>query len=346
MSGGVDSLVSAFLLKAQGWDVFGIHFVTGYESGPDDPPPQDPIAAAAGRIRPLAGQVGIRLSVVDVREEFKDHVVDYFTRTYKEGETPNPCLVCNPVIKFSIVFDRARQMGAQRLATGHYARIDPHGRLLRGLDRKKDQSYFLAFLTRRQLGNAVFPLGERHKKDVVALAAAEGLKPAVSESQDVCFIKDADYKTFLAREPGFEPKPGPIVDTAGRKIGTHPGLFAFTVGQRRGINIPASEPYYVVRLEPDRNRLVVGAGSDLLTDRCRVRNIRWSEEPPKEAFRADTRVRYRHRAAASSVVPIGDDAAEVRFDEPQSAVTPGQGAVFYDGDVVLGGGFISGKKRR
>lgn len=340
LSGGVDSLVSGFLLKEQGFDVFGVHFVTGYESRSGDPPCPDPTRAASERIGPLADRLGIRLHVLDIREEFERQVVQYFTRTYRQGKTPNPCLVCNPVVKFGTVFEAARKMGADRLATGHYARIDENGRLLRGRDRTKDQSYFLAFLDRRQLAGAVFPLGERRKKEVVSLAEAEALRPAAEESQDVCFVKDGDYKRFLARRPGFDPQPGPIVDTAGKRIGTHRGLFNFTVGQRRGINVPAAEPYYVVRLEPEQNRLVVGFKTALLADRCRVEAIEWPDPTAPGPFRAETRVRYRHRGAPSTVIPIGPDAAEVQFDEPQSAVTPGQGAVFYDGDAVLGGGFI------
>ncbi|MGD8367649.1 MAG: tRNA 2-thiouridine(34) synthase MnmA [Desulfobacterales bacterium] len=342
MSGGVDSLVSAFLLKVQGWEVFGVHFVTGYESRHDAAPCPDPIEAAAARMRPLADRVGIELAVIDIRAEFQRQVVEYFTRTYRGGETPNPCLVCNPVVKFGTVFTKARKLGAEKFATGHYARIDEHGRLLRGKDRTKDQSYFLAFLSQQQLAGAVFPLGARRKKDVVALAREKGLEPAGTESQDACFIKEGDYKQFLIRQPGFDPQPGPIVDLAGNQIGTHRGLFGFTVGQRRGINIPASEPYYVIRLEPDCNRLVVGHKKDLITDHCRVEAVRWPGAVPQGPFRAQTRVRYRHRAAASTVTPVGESAAVVRFDKPQSAVTPGQGAVFYDGEVVLGGGFISG----
>lgn len=340
MSGGVDSLVSAFLLKAQGREVFGVHFVTGYETRPDDAPCPDPVEAAADRMNPLADRLGIRLSVIDIRTEFRQQVVQYFTRTYRAGKTPNPCLVCNPVVKFGTVFSKARELGAERFATGHYARIDEQGRLLRGMDRTKDQSYFLAFLSPDQLAGAVFPLGTRRKKDVIALAEAEGLRPSAAESQDACFIKDGDYKQFLARQPGFDPKPGPVVDLSGNEIGTHRGLFGFTVGQRRGINIPAAEPYYVIRLEPDRNRLVVGQKEDLMTDRCRVEAVRWPRSAPVEPFRAETRVRYRHRAAASTVTPVGNDRAEVRFDRPQSAVTPGQGAVFYQGEEVAGGGFI------
>ena len=345
LSGGVDSLVSAFLLRQEGWDVFGVHFVTGYETRAGNDPCPDPVAAAADRVGPLADRLQIPLHVVDVRAEFKQSVVAYFTDTYRQGKTPNPCLVCNPVVKFGTVFEKARKMGADRFATGHYARIDDQGRLLRGIDRTKDQSYFLAFLTARQRAGAVFPLGDRRKKDVVATAEAEALVPATGESQDACFVKDGDYRAFLTQHPGFDPEPGPIVDLTGKRIGTHRGLYGFTVGQRRGINIPAAEPYYVIRLEPDRNRIVVGHKADTMTDRCRVEAIRWPGPAPRGPFRADTRVRYRHRAAASTVIPAGQQTAAVRFDTPQSAVTPGQGAVFYDGDVVLGGGFISGEDR-
>lgn len=345
LSGGVDSLTAGYLLQKQGFTVIGVHFVTGYESPSGAAANPDPVSAAAGRMGPLAERLGIRLHIEDVRAEFEHRVVRYFEATYRRGKTPNPCLVCNPTIKFQTVLEAARSLGAEKLATGHYARIlrrpDGSVRLRRGIDRSKDQSYFLAFLTPAQLDRAVFPLGEMTKEEVKALARTEHLVPAATESQDVCFIRDGDYKKFLAeRDPaGF--KPGPIVDTAGNPIGEHRGLHRFTVGQRRGIDIPAAEPYYVVRLDPAHNRLVVGFKDALYAEGCRVEQAVWPGPPPAERFEAETRLRYRHRGVPSSVIPVpnGTEAA-VAFCRPQAAVTPGQGAVFYQGDEVVGAGFI------
>jgi len=346
LSGGVDSLVAGYLLKKQGYSVFGVHFITGYESPPEAAPCPDPASAAADRIGPIAEQLGIELHIVDVRTEFEQRVVRYFTRTYREGKTPNPCLVCNPVIKFQSVFDRARQMGAQKLATGHYARIgkstDGSLRLLKGVDRSKDQSYFLAFLTIAHLGRALFPLGSTTKTEAKAFAHQKGLVPAVSESQDVCFLRGDDYKRFLAERDPEAMRPGPIVAVDGKVIGEHKGLYGFTVGQRRGINVPASEPYYVVRLDRENNRLVVGFKEALYAGRCRVEKVKWPATRPETPFQARTRIRYRHGGATSTVIPVDAETVEVVFDRPQAAVTPGQGAVFYRGDEVIGAGIISG----
>ncbi|MGA6924279.1 MAG: tRNA 2-thiouridine(34) synthase MnmA, partial [Desulfosarcina sp.] len=272
--------------------------------------------------------------------------VEYFRSAYRMGKTPNPCLVCNPEIKFGVLLEKARQLGASRLATGHYARVasgpDGRPRLLTGLDRSKDQSYFLSRLTREQLARACFPLGGWTKSGVRALAAQKGLHPSDRvESQDVCFIKSAHYTDFLAHTRGFQPLPGEIVDTAGRRVGTHDGLHRYTVGQRRGINCPAGQAYYVVRIDVTRNRLVVGFKDSLIADGCRVTGINWIADAPDRPMRVDTRIRYRHRPVPSTVSPVGPREAKLRFVEPQTAVTPGQGAVFYQGDEVVGGGWIS-----
>ena len=336
ISGGIDSLVAAYLLKQQGADVFAIHFLTGFEK---------PAQPGSKTIQDHCRQLDLPLVVVDLETSFRAVVVDYFTAVYGKGETPNPCLVCNPLIKFGALFEKARQLGATRLATGHYARVERSGqgryRLRKGVDTRKDQSYFLARLTQDQLARACFPLGEWTKQQVKVLAGEKGLRPMTrQESQDVCFIQESCYADFLTRTGGMDYPPGDIVDTAGRLVGTHNGLHQFTIGQRRGINCPASHAYYVVRIDTDNNRLVVGFKDALYTDSCRVRDINWIVGIPGEPVAVDTRIRYRHRAVASVVTPVGDDAAVVRFDAPQAAVTPGQGAVFYRGDQILGGGWI------
>ena len=333
LSGGVDSLVSAHLLKEAGNDIIGLHFVTGYESGADS-------------MASIGHQLDIPLHVIDLRRPFNRKIVAYFIRTYLGGQTPNPCLICNPLIKFGLLFEHARRLGARKLATGHYARVvrreSSDYRLFKGLDRRKDQSYFLAFLTRRHLERAVFPLGEKKKSDVKALAIEKGLQPLHrNESQDVCFIKGTAYGEFVVKEAGIQPLPGDIVDRSGRKLGRHKGLHHYTVGQRRGINCPAPHAYYVLHIDPEQNRLIVGAREETLSPRCRVEKINWIRPAPKAPLRVQTRIRYRHRAAPSTLYPRCPESADIRFDQPQSAITPGQGAVFYDDDEVLGGGLIS-----
>jgi tRNA-specific 2-thiouridylase len=337
VSGGIDSLVSAYLLKQQQSDLIGIHFLTGYEN-PDAPGPKDFPA--------FCRQLDMPVHRVDLSASFKSKVVDYFTAAYQNGKTPNPCLVCNPTIKFGALLEAARQLGASRLATGHYASVvagqNGRFRLLKGVDENKDQSYFLSRLTQAQLAQAIFPLGTWTKAQVKALAAAKGLHPLTrQESQDVCFIRDSNYSDFLARHTAIQPQPGDIVDTAGRRVGTHNGLHRYTVGQRRGINCPASQAYYVVRIDTRHNRLVVGFKEELTANSCRIKAINWITGIPKGTFAADTRIRYRHRAVPSLVTPIGRGDAQVRFERDLTAITPGQGAVFYQGDEVMGGGWIA-----
>ncbi|MFZ0243041.1 MAG: tRNA 2-thiouridine(34) synthase MnmA [Desulfobacterales bacterium] len=333
VSGGVDSLAAAARLKSQGYPLFGIHFLTGFE------PENHDVAAATDRI-------GLPLHVIDLSAAFRTRVVAYFSQTYLSGKTPNPCLVCNPAIKFGVLLDYARRLGAEYLATGHYARIvcddqrQPH--LLRGLDRSKDQSYFLAFLTRDQLARACFPLGEMTKTKVIEWAASEGLQPVTApESQDACFVSRGRYTEFLTAQASA-PAGGDIVDRDGRFLGRHAGLHHYTVGQRRGIGCPATDPYYVLRLDVDNNRLVVGSKADTFAATCRVSGINWIQSEPSGPMRVSTRIRYRHRAASSEMTPHPRHGATVTFDDPQSAVTPGQGAVFYTGDEVIGGGWIEG----
>lgn len=330
ISGGIDSLMAGYLLKQQGHDLVAVHFDTGFDA-------VDPA--------PVAAQLDIPCKVLDIREPFARNVIDYFSRTYQAGKTPNPCMVCNQTIKFGLVSAYAETLGASRIATGHYARSVADDRqrfhLYRGCDAAKDQSYFLARLSQRQLARALFPLGDLTKQDVKAMAAKNGLTPAARlESQDVCFIRGRSYGDFLRRTCGLEPRPGPIEDLHGNLLGEHNGLHLFTIGQRRGINCPAAEPYYVVRLDTARNRLVVGSKKDLLSSSCRVVDINWIVSEPAAPLRVHTRLRYRHRAALSRLVPRGDGSAVVEFETPQTSVTPGQGAVFYQDDEVLGGGWI------
>lgn len=363
ISGGIDSLVAAYLLKCQGWQPLGIHFITGFESTENhltqsrrdkDAPKTRPLDCreasgdfSAHPVMRVGEQLNIPIHFVDCSDVFRSTVVDYFCRAYAMGRTPNPCLVCNPAIKFGAVLAYARKIGANALATGHYAQVkqDKNGsyHLLRGVDAHKDQSYFLSFLTPSQLARAMFPLGGMTKESVRELGHKTGLVPAVrEESQDICFIRGQSYGEFLSRWGNLDHAPGPIEDAEGNIIGEHPGLHLFTIGQRKGINCPASEPYYVIRISPALNRLTVGFRHHLAADSCRVDNINWIQPPLSSPFEVETRLRYRHQAAPSTILPQdGGRVARVRFHMPQTAVTPGQGAVFYRGEEVLGGGWIA-----
>jgi len=350
LSGGIDSLAAAYLLKKQGHKIIGIHFITGYEPEAFNQSESEAISSnikkkAGPNISHITDQLDISAEIIDCSVEFRKNVVDYFIRTYRACRTPNPCLMCNPSIKFGTVLAFARKLGASSLATGHYARTtkDHNGRfhLLKGADQVKDQSYFLAFLTQAQLARACFPLGNMTKSEVQKLAREKGLNPLTkNQSQDICFIKNNTYGEFLALQPGFEPKPGIIEDINGNILGEHKGLHLFTIGQRRGINCPASEPYYVVRIDMEQNRLVVGLKKDLLSSECKIVNINWINQAPPSPIKVYTRVRYRSDAIPSTLFPVDRHTAIVRFKDPQFAVTPGQGGVFYIDNEVLGGGWI------
>ena len=322
VSGGIDSLITAYLLQQKGRTVFGVHFTTGYETIPCE------------NIINMCAQINLQVHIIDCQAVFRQKVIDYFIKTYQHGFTPNPCLVCNRDIKFGIVLEKARQLGAEQLATGHYVRYEK-GQLLKGFDPIKDQSYFLGCVPLSKLMQACFPLGRMTKTQVRQLADQIKLQPAaVRESQDVCFIpQDEHYSRLL------EPRPGLIENLNGEIIGKHQGLHLFTIGQRRGINCPAARPYYVVAMDSRRNRLQVGFKEDLFTNQCRVGQINWTRPVPSQAVKAQVRLRYRHQAATAIITPTGTKVI-VKFEKPQSAVTPGQAAVFYQGDVVLGGGWI------
>lgn len=338
LSGGIDSLVTAFLLKQQGVDIFGIHFITGYEGA-------DGLHTPPHRIAHLSRLLDIPIHSMDIREQFEKRVVNYFIDTYMSGKTPNPCMVCNREIKFGVMLDYARDLGAAQLATGHYARTRPIGNnrfgLEKGLDSEKDQSYFLAMLEPSQLAKACFVLGGKTKTDVRDIAKKHHLRPFhQKESQDICFIKDVSCQDFLAaRLPGrFET--GDIVDSGGSVIGRHHGLFRYTIGQRRGINCPAALPYYVLEIDAARNRLVVGYKDELYANRCYVHGINWIFRKPAEPVTVKTRIRYRHKAVDAVLTPGEMNSAVIDFADPQPAVTPGQAAVFYQGDSVVAAGWI------
>jgi len=333
VSGGVDSMVTAHLLKAAKHDIFALHFLTGYET----------VDNYTTILSEYFKKLGVKLITVNMSAHFQSHVVNYFISTYARSQTPNPCVICNAKIKFGFLRAHAMKLGAERIATGHYAQIERSetGPLLKkGIDPKKDQSYFLGLVSAKQLSYAIFPLGQWNKDNVIDYAIDKGIDHLIQpESQEVCFIQDR-YQDFLIRTACIQKKAGPIITTSGKTIGQHNGLHEFTIGQRRGINCPGPYPYYVVRLEQHANTLVVGKKEDLLSDRCSVHDINWIIVPPEFPIDIDVRIRYKTQAVKARLVPIHLNQAILYFNSKQSAVTPGQVAVFYQGDIVLGGGLI------
>jgi len=346
MSGGVDSSVSAALLKEQGYEVTGVSLQL-YDPIPRDASCRSKTCCSlddvldAGRV---AKKLGIPFEVIDMRAEFKATVIDNFISEYAAGRTPNPCIRCNNLIKFDLLLKKAQEMGADLLATGHYVRVtqDRPGvwQLKTGLDPAKDQSYFLFTLTQQQLAKLIFPVGVLEKKCVRKLAAEYNLPVAEKhESQEICFIPDNDYVGFLERN-GIEQWEGDVVTTAGEHVGRHKGLHRHTVGQRKGLGIAWHHPLHVVALDCESNKLVVGGADELLQPGLTAGNVTWVEQPAEAAFRSFCRIRYRHRPAPCLVTILDGNRFALTFDEPQMSVTPGQAAVLYDGERVLGGGWI------
>lgn len=326
LSGGVDSLAAAHLLKQQGNDLFGIHFTTGYET-------------EGTPLEKIESQLDIPIKCIELGEIFEKKVVNYFIDAYLTGLTPNPCMICNRSIKFGALHDAATGSGATAIATGHYVRYE-NNRLLKGTDRKKEQSYFLAMVGHDRLANTLFPLGNMTKKEVVQVAQANRLVPLEKkESQDICFIKKRSVSDFIAFKTGASFTPGKIVTPKGQIIGSHNGLHGFTIGQRRGINCPGPEPYYVKAIDLKRNRLIVGLKSDLLQRTLVVKDINWLIPPPSARIQVETKIRYSHTPAGSLLIPESNH-VKIIFNTPQNAVTPGQCAVFYRNDQVLGAGII------
>ncbi len=347
MSGGVDSSVAALLLKRAGYEVIGISMqLWDYSEKEDQPATQGSCCSPEDMAdaRRVAHTIGIPFYVLNMEEVFSKEVVDYFVKSYLRGETPNPCVKCNSEIKFNVLIKRAFELGAQYIATGHYARIrrDAQGRyhLLKGVDRGKDQSYFLFSLTQKTMAHVLFPVGELTKAEVRSMARQAGLKVSEkAESQEICFVEDRNYRNLLAEYAPQER--GRIVDTEGNLLGYHTGLFRYTIGQRRGLNIRnGMGPYYVVSMDREKNELIVGKEDELLSEGLYAREINWIMEPPHTPIRVEARIRYRHSPVSAIVTPHARDSALVRFSTPQRAVTPGQAVVFYRGDEVIGGGWI------
>jgi tRNA-uridine 2-sulfurtransferase len=345
MSGGVDSSVAAALLKEQGYEVIGMMLRLWSEPGKEDSNrccTPDSMAQA----RRVAAILDIPFYVIDAKDVFRETVVEYFLEGYARGETPNPCLICNRKIRWTFLLDHALALSADFMATGHYARIrkDERGKseLLRAVDRSKDQSYVLHVLNQEKLKHALFPVGEYAKTEIRQIAEKHGLPTASrKDSQDLCFLAGEDYRNFIKRNAAEMLKPGGIVTRDGRTVGEHGGLANYTIGQRKGLGLASPVPLYVLGKNAVDNTLVVGPKEELGTRELTAHDVNWvSGEAPTEPFRAEVKIRYTAKEAEALVAPVGESQVRVQFDAPQRDVTAGQAAVFYQGDVLIGGGII------
>jgi tRNA-specific 2-thiouridylase len=357
MSGGVDSSTTAALLVERGYRVIGLMMRLWSESGEGD----DRFSSnrccspeAVADARGVCQLLGIPFYLLNFEDEFKNQVVDFFLSGYARGVTPNPCLQCNRRVKFGALLDRALALGADYLATGHYARVrerENKFELLRGIDSNKDQSYALSLLTQEQLSQVMFPLGEFTKAQTREMARRFNLRVSEKhESQDLCFIADGEYRNFLRRNMPNALVPGDIVDTRGKILGRHEGLGFYTIGQRKGLGLAIGEPLFVITLDTQRNVVVVGTGDELGGRELMAGNVNWiSGDAPRNEIRIMAKIRYRAVEMPATVYPHpceteqgeqGRDCARVVFDDPLRDMTPGQAVVFYDGDVCLGGGII------
>lgn len=361
MSGGVDSSTVAAILKKQGYDLVGLSMQLWNQRRISLGSDGEPLPSRCCSLddlydaRSVAAHLNFPFYVINLEEEFERSVVAPFVESYLSGNTPSPCVACNSHLKFAKLVELAEAAGADRIATGHYARVeqkDDRYLLLKGLDERKDQSYFLFELTQEQLSKAMFPLGAMHKEQARQIARDCGLPVAEKgESQEICFIPDKDYAGFIERytaqpetEKLYQLKPkqsGLLVTVDGKVIGTHNGIHNYTVGQRRGIGLSWPEPLYVVAIDSAHNRVIVGTKEHLPGTSFLAGRTNWISIPePLAPFRTTARIRYRHKEASALVTPLGDGRVRVDFDEPQRAITPGQAVVFYDGDTVVGGGWI------
>lgn len=346
LSGGVDSAVTAYILQQAGHEVIGLTMKVW--SGESAHPQHRSACYGSDEshdiedIEKICDQIGIPFRVIDLCNEYEEVVVHYFRSEYQQGRTPNPCVICNHRLKFQLLLQKAQSLGLEfdRFATGHYARVQyntPAERyqLLKSINNTKDQSYFLAFLNQQQLRRVLFPLGDKTKEEVRKIAREIGLKVHdKKESQD---FYGGDYRELISDMPG-----GDIVDKDGNILGKHQGLHHYTIGQRKGLGITASHPLYVIEIDKKNNRVVAGKKEDLFRRELLVENFNWvSITCPEKSINADVRIRYRHKEAPAKIIPMGKESARVLFEDGQSAITPGQVAVAYEGEILLGGGLIS-----
>jgi len=345
MSGGVDSSVAAALLKEQGYEVIGMMLRLWSEPGKEESNrccTPDSMAQA----RRVAAKLDIPFYVIYAKDVFRETVVEYFLEGYARGETPNPCLICNRKIRWTFLLDHALALGADFMATGHYARVKrtENGKvdLLRAVDRNKDQSYVLHVLDQEKLKRALFPVGEFTKPEIRQIAEQHGLPTASrKDSQDLCFLAGEDYRNFLQRNAAEMLESGEIVTRDGTTIGSHNGLANYTIGQRKGLGVASPVPLYVITKDAVRNTLIVGTQDELGSKELTARDVNWvSGEAPHEPFRAEVKIRYTAKEAEAWVKPMEAGQAQVAFEAPQRDITAGQAAVFYQNDVVIGGGII------
>lgn len=337
MSGGVDSSVTAALLTEQGYHVTGVTLRLWDRENTD--------AADAASI---AASIGIPHEVWDLRREFYEAVILPFGQAYRAGQTPNPCVFCNRFLKFGAMLDMALDRGFDGIATGHYARIeqqpDGHRRLKKAVDSQKEQTYVLYSLTQRQLSHTLFPLGGYRKEEIRAYAEQHGFATAhKADSQDICFVPDGDYVGFLNRTLGIVPVPGDFLDTQGRVIGTHRGVEAYTIGQRKGLGVAFGEPRFVIDKDAAHNAVILGTNEQTFSAGLIASQLNWIENEPTAPFRTHARTRYNQIEQPATVTPLDDGRVRVVFDVPHRAITPGQAVVFYEGDTVIGGGTIEQK---
>ena len=345
MSGGVDSSVTTHLLKQQGYDVVGVTMKVW---------PQDCISRAEDKCcgpsaiadaRGVAHKLGVPHYVVDEADQFEKLVINYFSSEYRAGRTPNPCVMCNELLKFGNLWTKAAALGAEYIATGHYAIIEHHADhsvLRKGRDDRKDQSYFLFSLRQEQLGRALTPLGGMTKPEIRAIARELGLKVADKvDSQEICFVPGNDYKAFLRSHLGEEEfHRGGIYDTEGKYLADHEGIEMFTIGQRKGLPGGSPKPLYVVDIDPQTSRVIVGGEEDLICEEFEVDRVNWHVPEDEIPETLSVKIRYAHPGTEATVEPLEKHRARIRLHTPQRAVTPGQASVFYDGDRVIGGGWI------
>ncbi|MBN2187620.1 MAG: tRNA 2-thiouridine(34) synthase MnmA [Dehalococcoidia bacterium] len=365
LSGGVDSSVAALLLKEAGYEVMGVYAHLWDSSSSDQPQEQ---------AEDICRSLNIPFRIIDLQKEFERYVVDYFCQEYNQGRTPNPCIPCNQHIKFGVLLNKALSLGADYLATGHYARIEHSSdgyRLLKAKDVSKDQSYFLYTLTQEQLRRILFPVGGYTKAEIHQMAKQGGLPITTRASQDICFISPKNYRAFLAQR--FSPKPGDIIDDRGKQLGHHQGIAFYTIGQRHGLGLASGRPLYVIRIEPEHDRLVIGEGNELYSYKVTAKSPSWvTGNPPTGPINITAKIRYKSKAAEATLSPTplphpealahrnsegekqpknlaqdtlhkGKATYDVCFTQPQKAATPGQAIVFYEGNEVLGGGIIENK---
>jgi len=347
MSGGVDSSTTAWLLKEKGYEVIGATMCIGTTDRAEGGPARCCSLADIDDARRVALQIEIPFYVFHLRDEFEKEVIQYFCGEYIKGRTPNPCILCNERVKFGSFLERALDLEADFIATGHYARLDFDegiGRYLlkKGRDMKKDQSYVLFSLTQDQFRRSLFPLGEYRKEEIRKKALQLGLrvhnKP---ESQEICFIHHSSYHSFLSEKLKESIEPGPIIDQTGNVLGRHKGIPFYTIGQRRGLRLAKGKPLYVIGIDRDKNAVIVGGEAEVYSDTFIVDSINWiSVQEMASPITAQVKIRYNHPGSEATLFLKGENGVEVKFKSPQKAITPGQAAVFYDGETVLGGGWI------